>query len=373
MLSVLHVCTDFWPSTGGIQQFVRELATRSTAVGVKSTVLCFDRVKGIIGKLPATDILDGVVVHRVPFLDLKYYKPVIVPLPLLRAHDLVHVHGIGAPLDYIALTKGIHRRPIVVSTHGGIFHTSALAGLKQVYFRTVARWALLRADFVAADSANDALLFSKITRRVQLLENAVDVAPLLALPADDKRPGSFLYVGRLSENKGIPILLNAAAAALKRGTSLSLRIVGPDVEGKRGEYETLARSLDIADHVRFVGEVDKQALLQEFALAETFVSASQFEGFGLSAVEAKAAGCRLLLHRNDAFESLFGTSATAMLVNFQDPDAAGAAMIAIMQQPSVDAKQDSVRRETEAYSWERKLSEWAAVYHRVSSVDYQLR
>jgi alpha-1,3-mannosyltransferase len=369
LLSVLHVCTDFWPSTGGIQQFVRELATRSATVDLRSTVLCFNRVKGITAKLPATDRLDGVVLHRIPFLNLKYYKPVAIPLSLIRAHDLVHVHGIGAPLDYIAVTKGIHRRPFVVSTHGGIFHTSALARFKQLYFRTVVRWALGRADFVAADSASDASLFAMVSQRVQLLENAIDVGPLLALPVDRKRPGSFLYVGRLSDNKGIPLLLNAVAMALKRGASLSLRIVGPDVEGKREGYEALARRLGVVGQVDFVGEVDKRGLLEEFSRAETFVSASQYEGFGLSAVEAKAAGCRLLLHRNDAFESLFGACLTAILVDFRDPNAAGAAMIEIMRQRVVDATQDSVRRETEAYSWERKLSEWAAVYRSVCSVE----
>ncbi len=362
--SVVHVCTDFWPSMGGIQQFVREQATRSVAAGLRSTVLCFNRVKGVAGKLPSADVLDGVAVRRIPFLDLKYYKPALVPLTLLRSHDVVHVHGIGAMLDSIALTKWIHTRPIVLSTHGGIFHTSALARVKRLYFHHAVRRVLRRVDLVIADSVSDASLFSEVTNHLELLENAVDVAPLLALPADRKRPGRLLYVGRLSDNKGIPLLLQAAAAALRRGTHFTLRLVGPDVEGKRAGYEALVRRLGLEGHVDFVGAVDRGALLEEFALAETFVSASQYEGFGLSAVEAKAAGCKLLLHPNAAFESLFASSTTAMLVDFRHPETAGQAFHDLALQ-TFDATKDSVRRETLSYSWERKIVQWEGVYRRL--------
>jgi alpha-1,3-mannosyltransferase len=288
----------------------------------------------------------------------------MVPLSLLRSHDVVHVHGIGAPLDWIALTKWIHRRPIVLSTHGGIFHTSALASIKQLYFKYAVRRVLRRVNLVIADSVSDASLFSEMASHLELLENAVDVAPLLALPVDEKRPGRLLYVGRLSDNKGIPLLLRAAAAARRRGAEFTLRLVGPDVEGKRTGYEALTRELGLANRVNFVGEIDRNALFGEFALAGTFVSASQYEGFGLSAVEAKAAGCNLLLHRNAAFESLFASSATAMLVDFRDPEVAGRAILDLALRPG-DATKDSVRRETMVYSWERKIAQWEEVYRRV--------
>jgi alpha-1,3-mannosyltransferase len=365
LLSVVHVCTDFWPSTGGIQQVVRGLAARSVSAGLRVTVLCFNKVKGVAGKLAANDRVDDVVIRRIPFLDLKYYKPVLLPLSLLRSHDLVHVHGIGAPLDYAALTKGMHQRPIVLSTHGGIFHTTALSGLKQFYFRRIVPLTLRRIELIAACSASDASVFSAIARNVELLENAVDVEPFLALPVNAKRIGRFLYVGRLADNKGITQLLQAAAVARRLGGRFCLRLVGPDVEQKTAVYRALAASLGLFDSVEFVGEVDQRALLSEFAQAETFVSASQYEGFGLSAIEAKAAGCRLLLQSNGAFEALFRSSATAILVDFRDSEAAGRAMFAMMESES-DATRTSVRGETACYSWERKMDQWISVYRRLA-------
>jgi len=365
VLSVVHVCTDFWPSTGGIEQFVGNLARASASHGIRATVLCFNRTKGVAGTLPANESLNSIDIRRIPFVDLVYYKPSIIPLSVLKSHDIVHVHGIGAPLDFIALTKPWHGRPIVLSTHGGIFHTPALGMLKRWYFHGFLRLALRQVDVVAACSRNDAELFRSVSSRVTLLENAVEVEPYLALTGARRQRGRCLYVGRLSANKGIDLLLRAASVARNRGSEFTLRLVGPDVEGRRGEYESLASSLGIANRVVFVGEVTHRSLLEEFDCAETFVSASRYEGFGISAIEARAAGCRLLLHGNEAFRNLFASDAAATLVDFTKSDNAGAEFSRLLDKrpdPAVHA----TRGLTRSFSWDQKMVEWLDVYRRVT-------
>jgi len=369
--SVVHVCTDFWPSTGGIQQFVRDLATRSVRAGTQVTVLCYNRAKGVDAILPAAETLEGVSIRRVPFADLTYYKPAMLPLSVLNAHDVIHVHGVGAPLDFVALTKWVHKRAIVVSTHGGIFHTAALAPLKRIYFRQVVRRIMRHVDVVAACSKSDARLFSTITDRVVLIENAVAIDRHLALPAEQKVPGRCLYVGRLADNKGLDSLLRAAAVARRSGARLTLRLVGPDVDGKRSSLEALAQSLGIAADVAFLGEVGEEALLREYAGAETFVSASRYEGFGLAAIEAKAAGCRLLLHTNEAFRAMFESDAGATLVDFADEEIAGRTWAELVRFP-MGADVRTARSGVEVFSWESKISEWLALYGSLASGDRSL-
>jgi alpha-1,3-mannosyltransferase len=361
--SVLHVCTDFWPSTGGIQQFVLDLARRSASIDIQASVLCFNRVKGHPGYLPKEGAVDGVAVRRMPFLDLKYYKPALIPWRFLRKFDLIHVHGTGAPLDLVVLTKGLHGRPVVLSTHGGIFHTAALSELKRLYFYGVQRWTMRHVDAVAACSRSDATLFEIISNKVQLLENAVSVQPFLALPLDKKERGACLFVGRLAANKGVEALLRAFAAALQGGADCRLRIVGPDADGNLPRYKDLAQQLAVAHRVAFVGELDQRQLLEEYARAEVFASASRYEGFGLSAIEAKASGCRLLLHQNAAFLALFDSDASATLVNFDDSVAAGFALRQLLEGPSA-APLRTRREETQAYSWEKKIIEWSLLYRR---------
>jgi alpha-1,3-mannosyltransferase len=364
VLNVLHVCTDFFPSVGGIQSFVLELAKRSSEVGVRATVLCCDRVRGSPGALPPVDEVSGIPVRRAPFLDLHFYKPTFFRPSMIRDYDLVHVHGIGAQLDYLAITKGLHRTPILVSTHGGIFHTRTLQWVKRAYFRAIQPLVMANVDMVAACSRSDANLFSSISKRVQLIDNAVDVEPYLTLRMQHKVGGRCLYVGRLADNKGIEALLRAFAAAKSHGAQFLLRLVGPDPSGQAAHYRAIAADLKIEGHVEFVGKVDPARLLTEYEQAAYFVSASRYEGFGISAIEAMAGGCSLVLQRNEAFESLFSADPEVKLIDFQESGSAGAYLAErLRSEPRGGAA--SARSRASIYSWERKILEWSSIYASV--------
>jgi alpha-1,3-mannosyltransferase len=360
MLSVLHICTDFWPSTGGIERFALDLALRSDSIGVRASILCFDRLKSHPGKLPHRETLSGIPITRVAFVDLKFYKPALLPLSLLRQHDILHVHGAGAQLDFVVLTKWLHRKRIVLSTHGGLFHTKTLLPVKRAYFFGLQPLMMRHVDVVAACSKTDAALFERISRRVVLIENAVDTGIYLSLSRDEQQQGRCLHVGRLADNKGIPELLSAFAAAKALGASFRLHLVGRDGNDSRERYVRLADELGIGDRVVFLGEVNQDELLREYQRSQLFVSASHYEGFGLSAIEAKAAGCQLVLNQNAAFTDIFSSDTAATLVDFADAAAAGAVLATALA--SATTAPQARRREVEAYSWQRKLTEWRSLY-----------
>lgn len=361
MISVLHVCTDFWPSTGGIEQFVLDLSVHTRTRGAHAEVLCLNRVGSSSVKLPEAETVAGVPVRRVPFWNFRFYKPALLPLQRLRAADVVHVHGVGALTDFVLLTKGAHRRPIVVSTHGGIFHTQNLRALKRGYFYGLQPLLLRNADAVVACSMSDERLFAGITKHLHRIDNAVSVERFLAMPMERKRPRRALYVGRLAPNKRVETLLHAFAHVLRRVPDAHLRIVGREVDGGGFALRALAKSLGLADAVTFVGEVSDEWLLAEYQQASVFVSASGYEGFGLSAIEAKAAGCRLVLSDIPAFRSLFEQDRTVALVDFSDPARAGAAWADALSS-TCHAHLQSARNEVRVYSWEQKIVEWMSLY-----------
>jgi alpha-1,3-mannosyltransferase len=363
MINVLHVCTDFWPITGGIQSFVRELSKSTQALGVASAVFCCNGSNGHRGKLPETDSLDGVPITRASFLDLRFYKPTSFSKARLKDYDLIHVHGVGAQLDYLALLKNRHRRPIILSTHGAIFHTPALRWLKLQYFYRLQPLILKKVDLVAACSPSDECLFKKISARVQLVENGVDIDGLLALPMGAKVPARCLYVGRLAANKDIDALLRMFAHAKGRGAIFELRIVGPAAPGERNRYEALAEQIGLSGSVQIVGAVDADQLTKEYAAAAIFVSASRYEGFGISAIEARSAGCRLLLQRNDAFTALFGADSGATLVDYQMLDDAGEKLMSLLK--TAGSGDEGGRASMARYSWGRKAQEWLMIYRQV--------
>jgi glycosyltransferase involved in cell wall biosynthesis len=125
--------------------------------------------------------------------------------------------------------------------------------------------------------------------RIRVIPNAVpvgrparrDVRLRASVAGDPGRP-LVLTVARLHAQKGLPYLLRAASAI----PDAVFAIAGEGEE--REALESLARSLGIAERVRFLGHRrDVAALL---AACDVFVLPSLYEGLPLSVLEAMAAG-----------------------------------------------------------------------------------
>lgn len=98
-----------------------------------------------------------------------------------------------------------------------------------------------------------------------------------------------LFVGRVAHEKNIGFLLEAMSHAIRHRPDLLLVIAG---EGPAlGALQRQTRTLNLEDHIRFVGYLDrKQELPDCYAAADLFVFASRTETQGLVLLEAMAAG-----------------------------------------------------------------------------------
>jgi len=91
----------------------------------------------------------------------------------------------------------------------------------------------------------------------------------------------FIYAGQISLRKGIPLLLQAWAAAALQEAELELVGVWQLAESKRAP---------LPKGVRHIPACSATALRERFQLADVFVFPSNFEGFGLVLSEAMACG-----------------------------------------------------------------------------------
>lgn len=363
-MRILHLTPNFLPVMGGIERFGYELCIASRSAGLSPRVLTFDRPDRRKPRLPPTDVIDGIPVRRVPFVDLKYYKPSLLPLDELAGADVVHVHGMGFPLDYAAATRHVHGRPLIMSTHGGIFHTTALSGVKAIYVRLAKRFTLPQVDRVVACSVPDFELFRPLSDRLTLIENGVNLRRIRFNPAE-KRTNTFLFVGRVAQNKRVDLLLRAFAALRPTNPDFELRIVGQDWQGEVEALRSLATELGIADRVTFAGAVGDAELIDEYARARFFVSASEHEGFGISAVEAMAAGCVPVLNDIAAFRRLMRPGANGLLVDFTDAPRAAVAL-ASLADADLPAWGRAAAASVESFSWERTMPKWVELYRQVA-------
>ncbi|WP_059413850.1 glycosyltransferase family 4 protein [Cupriavidus basilensis] len=99
----------------------------------------------------------------------------------------------------------------------------------------------------------------------------------------------FLYVGRLSEEKGLDTLLVAFAGLRGQLPAATLRMVGTGPLA--GTLRQMAASLGIEDAVELVGSKQDEELSQEYYRALCMVLPSYSEPWGLVVNEALSHGC----------------------------------------------------------------------------------
>ena len=120
--------------------------------------------------------------------------------------------------------------------------------------------------------------------------SALNMRLKLAPSADVPR---FLYVGRLSAEKGLDTLLEAFAKVWAQNTKATLILVGSGILNNTLEQQ--ARTLGISNAVLFAGSKSGEALFEEYAKATAFVLPSTSEPWGLVVNEALSYGCPVIV------------------------------------------------------------------------------
>lgn len=178
-MKVVHVVRQFHPSIGGMEEVVLNVARQHQATSADTVeVVTLDRVFTDPGaQLAQQETYQGLPIRRIGYRGSSRYPLAPSVLSAIRSADLVHLHGIDFFYDYLALTRPLHGKPMVVSTHGGFFHTAYASRMKQLWFQTLTRTSALAYARVIATSENDGELFAKVVSpaRLRVIENGVDV------------------------------------------------------------------------------------------------------------------------------------------------------------------------------------------------------
>lgn len=174
--------------------------------------------------------------------------------------------------------------------------------------------------------------------RLRVIPDGVDLARFSG-PAEDPaaarealglpREGPLLVgVGRLTGQKGWDVLLRALPRLLEAHPSLLLALAGQGQE--EAALRALAAGLGLAPRVRFLGfRSDPERVLRA---ADVVVIPSRWEGFGLVAVEALAAGRAVVASAVDSLPEVLGQA--ALLVPPEDPLALAGALRDLLDDPA---------------------------------------
>lgn len=363
-MRIVHVVRQFRPGVGGIENYVANLARLQAASGHEVTVVTLDRVfSQPTVRLAAEEEVHGYHVTRIPYRGSYKYPVAPSVLRHLYRGDIVHVHAIDFFCDFAALTAPLHRKPMVISTHGGFFHTGFARRLKRIYFQTVTRLSLGAYRAVLASSTSDLETFGGIRKDGMVaIENGVDISKFADAGARvfAKR---LVFIGRFASNKRIERLFDLLRALRARDSEWRLSVIGVEWDLTAGELARLADERGVAEAVDFHVGVSEATIRHILGQASIVASASEYEGFGISVIECMSAGLQPVLNDIPAFRRVHGESGLGLIGDFARPDLLAQRLIEAA--PAMAASWDEHRAAAIEFA---RGYDWAAVAARIEQL-----
>ncbi len=364
----VQVVRQYAPNRGGLEDVVRQLSGQLLSRGFRVRVVTLDRLFSAPDKrLPAREMIDGVEVVRIPYSGSSRYPIAPEVFRHIRDADIVHVHAIDFFFDALAWGRLLHRKPMIATTHGGFFHTAKFSALKTVWFNTITRASALGYRRIVGCSAQDARTFTPVAgKRVVHIDNGADTVKFA--DAGARTPQRRLVtIGRFSVNKRLDRLFDTMTPLAARNPDWHLDVVGVPGDHSVDDIAAMIAARGLEKQVSLHAGLSDTAVRDLLGGASLFASASEYEGFGIVAVEAMSAGLMPLLHPNTAYADLAAKHPEIHLSDFSDArqsaDRIAAAFAALENDPG--PYRQAVMAAAATYSWDRVADRYAEVYRSV--------
>ncbi len=367
---MLHVLAP--APAGGLERVVRALARAQVARGYGVTVAAViaPPTEGTSGT-DHTDASDatlaslaceGATVVPVTVSGRRYWEERRQVATTARRHRVrvAHTHGYRPDVVDAGGLRGVGL-PVVSTVHG-----FTGGDWRNRLYQHLQRWSFRRFDAVVAVSEPmlNGLVASGVPRaRIHLIPNAyAPTGPILSreaarqrlgLPADAYVVG---WVGRLSHEKGLDVLLDALA--ILRDRPIVLAVVGDGRE--RARLQARASALRIAPAVRWAGLVPEAAPL--YRAFDVFALSSRTEGTPIALFEAMDALVPVVATAVGGVPAVV-SAAEALLVPPDQPAQLADALHTVLSDPAAARTRASAARQRLVSTY--GVEAWAARYEDV--------
>ncbi|WP_278102966.1 glycosyltransferase [Microbacterium proteolyticum] len=380
-LRVLIGADTFLPHVNGAARFAERLAAGLVARGHDVHVMAPSdghRNTGVF-----TEVIEGepMTMHRLPSWRFLPHDWLTFVLPWRAKHyarrvlddvkpDVVHIQShiiIGRGLAREAKKRGI---PLIATNHvmaENILDFTTLPDFLDRIFVKLA-WADAKRTFALTRAVT-----TPTRRAADFLESTIDIHGVIPVscgidrsnytadlePRDANR---ILFVGRLTSEKGIDVVLHALAQ-LDPALNATFDVVGGG--DQRRNLEQLAAQLGVADRVTFHGHASEEDLRSLYTRASVFAIASIAELQSIATMEAMASGLPIVAANAVALPHLVHDGENGYLFEPGDADELAARLTDVLT-----AEPDERRRMQQAsldgvrvHDIGRTLDTFEALYH----------
>ena len=313
-LSVTHVVAGLHPRAGGPSRTVVQLADAIASQPELVVTLLSQSLAGEATVASANSAVNRCVIISPSSHAIRFALPIRRELSQIlhvNRPSIMHSHGLWTPANHWASrTARRHGIPLVIHPCGMLepWALGHKVWKKRIGMALFQRKDLETARVLVATSSQEYESFRKLGLRqpVAVIPNGVELAISHDADAELSRPSErvriALFLSRVHPVKGLLNLMHAWARLAPRGWRL--RIAGPDEGGHLAEVMALARQLEIAGSVEYIGEVDGKTKADVYRSADLFVLPTFSENFGVVVAEALAHGLPVITTRGAPWADL---------------------------------------------------------------------
>jgi N-acetyl-alpha-D-glucosaminyl L-malate synthase BshA len=316
---------------------------------------------------------------RVPTYPLFDYPPyesalasTLVDVVKNNKLDLLHVHYAIPHASAAYMAKQILQKenkyvPVITTLHGTDI---TLVGRDKTYAPVVA-FSINQSDAITAVSENlkeETYRTFKIEKDIEVIYNFVDVQRFSKKPIDAFRkviaPNNeriILHASNFRKIKRIDDVIHIFKK-LNDVIPSKLLLVGDGPE--RPMAEALCRELNLCDEIRFVGK--QQDMEEIFAIADLFLLPSEYESFGLSALEAMAGGAPVVSTNVGGLPEIITPGENGFMANIGDTGQMAQYAIDILKDENTFKRfKANARRQAENFDITRIVPQYEHLYERL--------
>lgn len=310
------VTPAYLPQVGGLENVIQDLALALLKLGHQVAIAHLT----IFQDEPTQETINGLPVYRLPLKGTRLVGWANGLRALASQYDLLHVHD----PQLMAITANVRFQcaavPAVLSTHGGFNHTNRFRLAKNLYRGLLLKKVLAHYRQVLASSQSDFEYFRPCSSHTVLCSNGVNIEHFSADAHKPVQPHRWIYWGRLASHKRLDLVLDYLVRLRAKGIPATLTICGWDFDGTEANLMRTVFDRGLQTAVRILGVLTVKQLRHEVGAHGLFISASEHEGFGLSLVEAMAAGLLVVCRDKPPMTELIADHETGLTLSFDKSD-----------------------------------------------------
>ncbi|HLF44974.1 MAG TPA: N-acetyl-alpha-D-glucosaminyl L-malate synthase BshA [Chitinophagaceae bacterium] len=333
-----------YPTFGGSGVLATELGKALAQKGHQVHFITYQQPVRLSGFTPNI-YYHEVQVPTYPLFDFPPYETALAStmVDVIKNNnlDLLHVHYAIPHASAAYMAKQILKKegkniPVITTLHGTDI---TLVGRDKTY-EPVVTFSINESDAITAVSNNlreETYKHFKIEKDIEVIVNFVDVSRFQRKPIDAFRkmiaPNSekvIMHASNFRKLKRIPDVIKIFKEINDKLPS-RLMLVGDGPE--RPAAEDLCRELNICDEVKFVGKQDQMEDI--LAIADLFLLPSEYESFGLAALEAMAAGVPVVTSNAGGLTEINIPGETGFLADVGDVKTMGQQALDILTETDV--------------------------------------